>query len=777
MDFNFLLRKYLLKSKKRVFFIGIFLGASLWYYVCLPKNIFNNPYSTVIEDSNGVLLSAIIAEDGQWRFPPSDTIPVKFNTCIRLFEDEYFYSHPGVNPISIIRALKQNFGAEKIKSGGSTITMQLIRLSRKKARTYMEKFIEIILATRAELSFSKNEILCLYAANAPFGGNVVGLEAASWRYYGRAPHLLSWSESATLAVLPNAPSLIYPGKNQKKLQQKRDRLLRKLLNKKHIDEEQFNLAIEEPLPAKPLKLPQVTPHFLNYAVKKGYKGERLKSTINGLLQQKITKLAQHKHERLTLNQIDNLAVLVIDVQKNSVLSYVGNSSCRKANCGGKVDIIQAKRSSGSTLKPFLYTSMIEGGLLLKDELIEDVPIKISGYAPLNFDKTYDGAVPASEALTRSLNIPAVKLLQKYGVEKFLSNLSKLGFKSIDKKASHYGLSLILGGAECTLWELCNAYYLLSKAAQNGVPIDLKIKKNQKEKVKELNFISPASIYQILNVLTETNRPSGEGAWKIFDSAKPIAWKTGTSFGQRDAWAIGVTPEYVVGVWVGNADGEGRPGLTGVKKAAPILFDVFRLLPETSWFKKPLDQTVELSICEKSGYPASLDCPNTKKTTVHEMAIHHINCPFHQKIQLDSSESYRVNSNCYSVSNMRDISWFSLPPLQEWYFKYRNPNYKILPPFLPNCIEENQSSMDFIYPKENSSILIPKGLDGVKSSTIFHAVHQDKDASIFWFLDDAFLCTTKGTHKAIVNPKKRGLQTIIIVDNYGNRLEQKIKFIE
>lgn len=775
MDFRIQLKKYF-NSKRRVVFAGFIIVISSWYYVCLPDNIFNNTYSTIIEDENGLLMSAIIAEDGQWRFPPSNTIPSKFKTCIRLFEDEYFYYHPGVNPISIFRALKQNYRSKKIKSGGSTITMQLLRLSRKKKRTYKEKVIEIILATRTELAYSKNEILCLYAANAPFGGNVVGLEAASWRYYGRAPHLLSWAESATLAVLPNAPSLIYPGKNQKILLKKRNRLLKKLVTKDIINAEQYELAIEEPLPQKPLKLPQITPHFLNYTIKKGHKGKRVVSTIDGSLQKKLAKLVQHKHEILAMNQIDNLAVLVIDVKKNCVLSYIGNSSCKTDNCGGKVDIIQAKRSSGSTLKPFLYASMIEGGMLLKDELIEDVPIKISGYAPLNFDKTYDGAVPASEALTRSLNIPAVKLLQKYGVEKFLTNLKSLNFKSINKKASHYGLSLILGGAECTLWELCNAYYLMSKVTQNEIPFEIKIQENQNSKKNEVNFISSASSYQILNVLTETNRPFGEGAWKIFDSAKPIAWKTGTSFGQRDAWAIGVTPEFIVGVWVGNADGEGRPGLTGVKKAAPILFDTFRLLPETTWFAKPLDKTIELSICEKSGYPASLDCPNIKKTTVHEMGVHHVSCPFHKEIQLDSTQTYRVNSNCYSVSKMKKVSWFSLPPLQEWYYKYRNPNYKTLPTFSNNCIEGNPNSMAFIYPKDNSSILIPKDLNGEKSSTIFHAVHQNKDAVLFWFLDAEFLCKTTGTHKAVVNPKKGGIRTIIIVDNFGNRIEKKIKFI-
>ena len=766
--------KYL-KPKKILFSILLFF-LFLSYWLCLPNDIFENHYSTVIEDKSGHLLSATIASDGQWRFPPSDSIPFKFKTAICLFEDEYFYYHFGVNPISIYRAFKQNFISNKIKSGGSTITMQLIRLSRRSKRSYLEKLKEIILATRVELTLSKDEIFNLYASNAPYGGNVVGLEAASWRYYGRSPHLLSWAETATLAVLPNAPSLIYPGKNQEKLLKKRNRLLKKIMRKGYINQEEFELSISEPLPQKPIKLPQKANHFLQFSINSGFREKRLVSSIDENIQDRINQIASQHYHQLKLEHIDNLAILVLDAKKGKVLSYIGNSTCQSNNCGGKVDIIQSRRSTGSTLKPLLYGFMMEEGMLLPEELVEDIPTKIAEYAPENFDRSYDGAVKANAALTRSLNIPAVRLLQKYGIEKFHTRLKKLGFNSINKGPDHYGLSIILGGSECTLWELCQAYYVLSKKAENVPITTLGIENISERKASSFSYLSSTTAYVIANMITETKRPAGEGDWKTFNSARKIGWKTGTSFGHRDAWSVGITPEYVVGVWVGNADGEGRPGLTGVKKAGPIMFNVFRTLEETSWYDPP-EGLIHLTTCEKSGYLASEVCPKTKTIDVPPMGVEHQKCPYHQVIHLDSTEQFRVTSKCHPVYKMKTKTYFALPTLQEWYYKFRNPNYNPIPNFLSGCIEDNQKTMAFIYPKdENTSIFIPKDIEGKESETIFHVAHKDNDATLYWFLDNTFLGKTTSTHKIAFKPKTNGVKNIIVMDQFGNMIRKKIEFL-
>ena len=372
----------------------VLIALLIWYYFSLPKQLFNEPTSTVIESVEGKLLGAQIAEDEQWRFPHTDSIPYKFKKSIIAFEDAYFYKHPGFNPVSISKAFKKNIQSGSVKRGGSTLTQQVIRLSRKgKRRTYFEKVIEIILATRLEFRHSKSDILALYASNAPFGGNVVGLDMASWRYFGRNSSELSWAETATLAVLPNAPSLIFPGKNQKLLFQKRNRLLKKLFKNNTIDELTYQLAIKEELPQKPYRLPQIAPHLLQQ-IRQTNKGERTKTTIKRGLQQRVNSIVKTHYNNLQQNQIYNIAVLVLEVKTRKVLVYVGNSPTDRAH-QKDVDIINKPRSTGSILKPFLYAGMLDAGEILPNTLVADVPTQIASYNPKNFNLEYDGAVPAS----------------------------------------------------------------------------------------------------------------------------------------------------------------------------------------------------------------------------------------------------------------------------------------------------------------------------------------------------------------------------------------------
>ena len=764
-------------NKKRFFFLAFVLLLLFLFWFSSPKVLFNDPYSTVVESSDGRLLSARIASDGQWRFPSSDSVHYKYQQAVTHFEDEYFFYHFGVNPVSIIRAFYQNLFSTKVVSGGSTITMQLIRLSRKgKPRTYKEKIIEIILAIRIELSYSKDEILNAYASHAPFGGNVVGLEAASWRYYGRSSDLLSWGEIATLAVLPNAPSLIYPGKNQKRLLLKRNRLLDKLAFNEIISLEDCNLAKDEPLPQKPLPLPQKALHLINRVAKEGNSNRVVRSSIDSDLQLALNDLIDLYHQRLALNEIQNASILVFDVQKAKVVSYIGNTKCTSEDCGSNVDIIESRRSTGSTLKPFLFISMLENGTLLPDALLEDVPTKISGYSPQNFFRSFDGAVSASDALIRSLNIPAVRLLQNYGVPEFHKRLKELGFTTIDKKPSHYGLSLILGGAECKLWELCSAYYYLTRKLTNQTlekPSYLKDVEPTSE--IDLRNFSKASIYQTYQILSQVNRPVEQGAWKIFDSSREIAWKTGTSFGQRDAWSIGVTPEYVVGVWVGNADGEGRPGLTGIQMAAPLMFDAFEKLPNTSWFSSPSKELFPIEVCVKSGFRKSDLCPETKFINSSEMGVYFPTCSFHKKIHLDQQLKNRVNSKCYSIDEMVEKVWFTLPPLQERYYRLNHPDYKKLPDIHPECIEENEKVMDLIYPTDGLKIFVPKDLNGEISASIFELAHKNPKAEIYWYMDQDFLGKTVGSHKKEIVANE-GKHEFVFIDQFGNTFERKIEFI-
>jgi penicillin-binding protein 1C len=603
---------------------AIIIIGFLVYWNLLPAKLFRCTYSTVIYSASNELLGATVATDGQWRFPEDTVLPDKFIRSLLTFEDQYFYSHPGVNLYSLLRAAKLNFRAGKIVSGGSTISMQLIRISRNsRSRTYREKAIEILLATRIELKYSKKRILELYAAHAPFGGNIVGLQAASWRYFGRPANELSWAEAATLAILPNAPSLVHPGRNRNELLLKRNRLLFKIFRKGYIDKQTYELAMLEQLPDKPYNLPQLAPHLLQRISKNFPKGIQKHTTIDISLQKHITNQLERHMISLRANYIFNAAVLVIDIENGNVLAYVGNSnSVPGEDHANQVDIITSSRSTGSILKPFLYAAALDAGEILPSSLVPDVPIFLAGYSPKNYSNTFDGAVHAEQALARSLNIPAVFMLREYGVQRFYDLLGKTGMTTLNRSASNYGLSLILGGAEGTLWDLCSMYtgmartlkyyalrsdfyiaedYSMLHYFQPGKVID-------ERQQTSTGILSAGAIWHTFNAMLEVNKPAEESGWENYLSTWKVAWKTGTSFGFRDAWAVGLNNHYVIGVWVGNADGIGRPGLTGVECAAPIMFEVFRELNKYGWFSIPADDMQKAAICRKSGFLAGELCP-------------------------------------------------------------------------------------------------------------------------------------------------------------------------
>lgn len=779
-------------KKHRIKIWAVMAALLVWYWFCLPDPLFKDPTCMVLEASDGSLLGARISADGQWRFPSIDTVPDKFQTAIVEFEDRRFFSHPGFDPMAFGRAMRQNLRNKSVVSGGSTLSMQVIRLSRKgKSRTIFEKLVEIVLATRLELRYSKKEILAFYASHAPFGGNVVGLEAAAWRYYGKKPETLSWAEAATLAVLPNSPSLIHPGRNRNALFEKRNRLLTRLKESGKIDQTTFDLALEEILPDKPHPLPRLAPHLLDRAFSENFKSTggqftKIKTTIDVALQTRLIELAKRKSLNLKGNEIHNLAILVQEVETGNVVAYIGNAPETGAENGEDVDIIKAPRSTGSILKPFLYAMMLNEGKILPQSLLTDIPTQISGYKPENYMETYDGVVPADKALSRSLNVPFIRMLQDYSVEKFHFNLKKLGLTTLTKPANHYGLTLVLGGAEASLWDLVNAYGGMARTLghfynnngryglnefRKGNYLSMPRKDDEPTLTKEAPLLSADAIWYCFEAMEEVQRPTTQGEWERFESSRRIAWKTGTSFGFRDAWAVGISPKYVVGIWAGNADGEGRPGLVGVYAAAPILFDVFNMLPASRWFDAPFDAMKKLAICKQSGYPALEYCD---KDTVfaNEKGLNAPPCPFHQIIHLDKSKQFQVNSSCEEPSSMVNQAWFVLPPVEEYYFKMKNPSYVSSPPYRNDCgLNDDKSAglMQMIYPRKGAKIFVPTDLDGNLSRTVFKMAHRNPSAQVYWHIDNVFVGTTKAFHELELNPPA-GKHRLTLVDEKGNRLE-------
>lgn len=778
------------RGRKISVFVGfIFIIFFLIWWFGLPSPLFRVPYSTVIQDRSGNIIGLKVANDGQMRFEEVDRLPERYVMAVLTFEDQWFLLHQGVNWWALCRALVQNVRAGHVVSGGSTLSMQVIRLALgNPPRTMLEKLKEIVLTLRLEQSYPKRKILEMYASHAPFGGNVVGLRAAALKYFNRRPEQLSWAEASLLAVLPNAPALIYPGKNNLALKQKRDKLLRKLFSQGMITKDSYALALEEPLPDKLYDIPVVAPHLLSRAYT-NRRGKVSATYIDSRLQNRVNEIVERHAAKLSQNYIYNIAVLVANVPTGEVLSYVGNSAPRKGSRGNEVDIIRSVRSSGSILKPALYALMLQNGFILPRTLVPDIPSRFGNYTPSNFNHDFKGTVPAAQALAQSLNIPFVRMLRDYTYTRFYDDLKQLGITSLNRGADHYGLSLILGGAETSLWDLCNMYGGMASVLRHYEEKDgqyfageynrLKLWKEDEIEEHEMKLgegeLKASSIFQTLKALEEVERPEMESGWKNFVSAMNLSWKTGTSFGFRDAWAVGVNPDYVIGVWVGNADGEGRPGLVGVRTAAPILFEVAGLLPSGHRFYEPREEMKEMVVCHKSGYRASDFCVETDTIRGCLAAERTAVCPFHKIVHLDATERWRVTSDCESVWRMKTKSWFVLPPVQEWFYCRSHADYQKLPPYRPGCHPQGEEVMEMIYPQRNTRVFIPRDFGGEPQKVIFDAVHRSAATEVYWYVDDRFLGITRHIHQMELLLKE-GRYQLTLMDGQGNILQQTFRVV-
>ena len=742
----------------------------LWLFV-LPQRLFKDTvYSTVVESAEGELLGARIAEDGQWRFPPAGEVPERFAKALIQFEDRRFRWHPGVDVLAVGRALRENARSGHVVSGGSTITMQVIRISRGRERTMWQKVVEAVEAVRLECRHTKKHILSLYAAHAPFGGNVVGLEAAAWRYFGVPAGDLSWGESALLAVLPNAPASLHPGKGREELLEKRNRLLKRLLEHGDIDADTYNEAVREPLPEKPVPLPAYASHYVAGCPS----GVLTRSGIRLPLQRAVEEAVRVRSDALAAEGVADMAAVVIDNSTGEIVAYVGNSSPLRKRPGSDVDIARSPRSTGSILKPFLYEAALEDGTILPYTLLPDVPVNLNGFAPQNFDREFYGAVPANEALARSLNVPAVFLLRQYGVPRFYDVLVKAGLTTLTHDASHYGLSLILGGAEGALLDIVRAYAGMVRdfSTPPSAPLEMTEKASLEMtgkaslEVAGKGAVLPArqmAIWYMFEALKEVNRPD-QLDWRLIGSVRKAAWKTGTSYGFRDAWAVGMTPEYTIGVWAGNAEGAGVPGLTGARAAGPAMFDILNLLPQGGWFEEPSLKTaifkddtpsgrgpvlkngqkqgrggnggvVWADVCAASGHLAGPECPETVNIPLPEKAMESAPCPYHKG------------------------GVFVLPPSMEWYYRPHHPEYV-------GDRKSADKAMEFIYPSAPGSVLrMPAKMGLEEPGIVFRVAHRDAGATLWWHMDGAYVGETRLVHEIRLSPQP-GHHRLTVTDASG-----------
>ncbi|MBP5420334.1 MAG: penicillin-binding protein 1C [Bacteroidales bacterium] len=744
-------------------------------YVCIPRPLFSQPTSTVVLDCNGNILAARIATDEQWRFAEVDTLSQKYIDCLIAYEDRRFRWHLGIDVVAICRALVTDIRAGKIEEGGSTITMQLARIARgNRPRTIGQKIIEALWAIGIECTYSKEDILQLYASHAPFGGNVVGIDAAAWRYFGHSHSELSWAESATLAVLPNSPALVHISKSRELLKKKRDALLKNIYENGTISYDDYLLAIDEPLPERPFQIENSNQQIID-RLAKNHKGQTITTTIDGALQQRVQAIANAYQHRYSVNYINDIGILVANVHTGEVLAYVGNASARSAT--NFVDMISAERSTGSTLKPFLYASMLTNGEITPSMIIADTPLDIHGFAPQNYNHTFNGAVGADKAIRQSLNVPLVRMLNMHDIGRFMNDLRSLGMTTLHFSSDHYGAALILGGAEGSLWDLVGMYASMARRLINYIDNGNKYATTDIHPLTLTGNLPPsaenptnlpdaASIWYTLEAMSGLNRPEEEAEWQQFSSSKRIAWKTGTSYGSRDAWAIGVTRDYAVGVWVGNATGEGRFGLTGVGNAGPVMFDVFSGLPQSEWFTTPLDDMDPMLICRQSGCIASDACAQVDTVLLPRNCVQTPVCKYCRLVHLSPDGRWQVNSSCMDMHDIHTTSWFVLSPSMEYFYRLTHADYKPLPPLRSDCATNQRNNIEIIYPEQGKSIVLPRDFDGQIQSIVCRAADQQSHATIFWHLDEEYLGETHGVHEICIAPQL-GKHTLTIVDNYGN----------
>jgi len=744
-------------TKKRFIFLlkAVFTIALIFFLLNLffPLKI-NVHYSKTITDSKGEIIYSFLAKDDKWRmYTELDEISSELKKAIIFKEDKYFYWHLGVNPIAISRAFINNVLKNKRTSGASTITMQVARLLKPKSRTYINKFLEIFTAFQLEWKFSKDEILQLYLNLVPYGGNIEGVKSASVLYLNKQPNHLSLAEITALSIIPNRPTSLLPGKNNGLIVKERNKWLNRFLKHKVFKKEIIEDALTESFNAKRKSPPKIASHF-SYRMKNKFdKKTNIRTNLNSDFQQKIEIIAKDFIRTYAPQNIHNTSVIVVDNKTMNVVSYLGSSDFFDNENAGQVDGVNAIRQPGSTLKPLLYGMAIDQGILTPKSVISDVPINFNGYAPVNYNEKYNAYVNIEYALAQSLNVPAVKVLNKVGVKAFVNKLIQSNFKTIERKQKLLGLSVVLGGCGVTLQELTT---LFSAFANGGKYQELNWlndeNKSQKADTNKI-LLSEESTFMISEMMTKLERPDLPTSWRNTKSLPKIAWKTGTSYGRKDAWSIGFNDKYTVGVWVGNFSGEGVASMTGAKNATPILFNIFKAIDKEhsrSWLKKPKELDIRL-VCSKSGNIPSENCKNEIFDYFIPLVSNNSKCKHLSKVYISENDSFSYCMDCRPISGYKTKWQANHSPEIIAFYDRENIGYEKLPTHNPNCEHVHEKGSPIIVsPKNGTTYYIDKNYP----EEIMLRCQANKDATkIFWYIDDVFYKSCLKSETLFFKPKE------------------------
>ncbi len=740
----------------------------------LPAEKLSRHSSYFIYDRNGELLNCYASDDHFWRLPTElDSIsPFLIRTVLNT-EDKWYRYHPGINPVSLFKAAVDNVQAGKIVRGGSTITMQIARMMEPKPRNITGKLIEIYRALQLEMHYSKDELLEIYFNLIPYGGNIDGVGAAAYFYFGKSPLELTVSESAILAGIPSSPNNYRPDLNPEKCLKRRDRILRQLHINGIIDEAKYHDALEEEIPKERGERPDYAPHFSQSMMARidSEAGDgKIRSTLDLEIQALCERLAVSYANVLSEKDIHNLSIVVIDNKSGRLLAMVGSPDFYDRKHQGQINGAFAPRSPGSALKPFVYALGFENGMITPSSILNDIPVSYAGYSPENYDEKYNGVVTVSEALIRSLNVPAVNLTSALGIKEFYQFLQEGGISTLDKKYNEYGLPLVLGACEVSLIDLANLYAALGR---NGIYKPLMMLESDIS-AKAADLLCPEACYLVSRILSNLQRPHLPSSWEFTRDLPTIAWKTGTSYGRRDAWAIGYNPLFTVGVWAGNFSGEGSPWLVGAESAAPLMFSVFNEIMqgrEHVWFEMP-EGIGTRKVCAVSGMPPNQHCPNTVDAFYIKGLTNNSKCSIHKAIIVDKKTGHELCRACQHLGEPDTLIVEDWPvKLAGWLSNHSGVTN--LPKHHPGCTGIfADGPPQIISPEHGAHFEISKSIPSEYQKIMLEASSGLRNRKLYWFLDDR-LFGSCGVDEKIFYEPSRGSHTLMCVDDLGR--STKINF--
>jgi len=747
----------------------ILLFFALDFLFPFPKSALHRAPAIVVFDRNGDPMRIVLPPDQKVRIPVTlDELPPELVHAVIASEDRWFWRHPGVNPFAIVRAIRSNVTKRRRVSGASTIPMQIALMAEPKSRTMFAKVIEAFRAIQLTLHTTKREQLEAYFNMAPYGGNVEGIGAASRVYFGKEPSQLSIGEIAFLTTLPRQPNRFDPLRDHATAMRARDRVLRQLRDRGAFTTAEITAAMQQPLPHARQKPPFVAPHFCDYAIAQAPGRTRVFTTLDPRIQRLAEKQVEARIASLRAYGVEEAAVVVIDNDTSEVVAMVGSANFFDAQRQGQVNGAVARRSPGSTLKPFLYAKAFDDGILIPDSILLDIPTDYSGYVPENYDGTYRGRVAARDALIQSLNAPAVRLLSDEGVDEFVALLRKGGLTSLDREPAKYGLPLILGSGEVRLIDLTNLYATL---ARNGEYRPARIYKSSVLSPQSSVLFSRESASLITEILSELKRPDMPRAWQLTREAPSVAWKTGTSYGHRDAWSVGYSQRYSIGVWAGNFDGHGQKGMSGSEFAAPLLFDVFRAIDTDSQRRTGFSPSGRaearptLEVCALSHQLPTPYCRDRVRVAYIPGRTHLHACEMHRPIFIDAKTKERLAGDCIATHKHLQVVATTYPADLVAWWRAHNQTFDELPSLAASCAEVASGDKPRIVSPDSATPYRLRRDAPLEFQEILLTAQTSDAAKLYWFEDGTLIASGDASRKMFLKPK-RGSHQLVVVDDSG-----------